>query len=302
MFKRLVLIGIGLVGSSIARRARVDGLVKEIVIVSKSKKTLVRAKKLNLGDVYMLDVAKAVKGADCVIVCTPVGVCEAIARKIAPNLKAGAIVSDVGSVKGSVIAQMQPHLPKHVHFIPAHPIAGTEYSGPDAGFASLFENRWCVLTPLVHTDKKALAKLTAFWQAMGCQIDIMDAEHHDRVLAVTSHLPHLIAYNIVGTAEDLAEVTDREVMKFSAGGFRDFTRIAASDPIMWRDVFLHNKEASLEVLGRFSENLFHLQRAIRWGDGKLLEKHFSRTRSIHRRIIKAGQDIDAPNFGRNLDK
>lgn len=299
IFERLTLIGIGLIGSSIARRVRQDGSVREIVVCAKTKKTLERAKKLKLGDEYILDAKKAVKNADCVIVCTPVGACESIAKKIRATLAKDAIVSDVGSVKGSVIEQMQPHLPKKIHFIPAHPIAGTEYSGPDAGFSTLFENRWCILTPPDKTDKNAIKKISKFWKSMGSQVDIMEAQHHDRVLAVTSHIPHLIAYNIVGTASDLEEITDSEIMKFAAGGFRDFTRIAASDPTMWRDVFIHNKKAVLEILGRFAEDIFRLQRAIRWEDGKMLFNHFTRTRSIRKKIIKAGQEVDTANFGRD---
>jgi len=228
----------------------------------------------------------------------PVGTYGAIAEHIGPHLAKGAIVTDVGSVKGSVVEQMTPHIPDHAHLIPGHPIAGTEYSGPESGFPSLFENRWCILTPPENCDQQALDKLSAFWNAMGSNIEIMGVEHHDLVLAVTSHIPHLIAYNIVGTASDLEEVTESEVMKFSAGGFRDFTRIAASDPTMWRDVFLHNKKAVLEILGRFSEDLSRLQRAVRWGDGDLLFEHFNRTRSIRKGIIDAGQEVDLPDFGR----
>jgi len=212
--------------------------------------------------------------------------------------KAGAIVSDVGSVKRSIIKQMQPHLPENVHFIPGHPIAGTEYSGPASGFASLFDNRWCILTPQEKNDPEAVRRLTTFWEKLGSNVDLMDPDHHDLVLATTSHLPHLIAYNIVGTAADLEDVTQSEVIKYSASGFRDFTRIAASDPTMWRDVFLHNKDAVLEMLSRFSEDLSALQRAIRWEDGDKLFDLFSRTRNIRRSIIDAGQDVDAPDFGR----
>ena len=234
------------------------------------------------------------------IVCTPVGACEAVAKAIAPALSAGAIVTDVGSVKSSIVRQMQPHLPDNVHFVPGHPIAGTEESGPDAGFAELFVNRWCILTPPEGTDAAAIETLKKFWTALGSNVETMDAHHHDQVLAITSHLPHLIAYNIVGTASDLEMVKDSEVIKYSAGGFRDFTRLAASDPTMWRDVFLHNKEAALEMLGRFTEDLTALQRAIRWGDGDALYDLFSRTRSIRRSIIDAGQEIDASDFGRHI--
>ena len=299
IFEKLALIGIGLIGSSIARRTKIDGLANELAIATRSESTLTRARELELGDTYTLDAKEAVSGADCVILCSPVGTYGTIAKHIAPNLKAGAILTDVGSVKGAVVEQIEPHLPSGVHLIPAHPIAGTEYSGPDSGFPSLFENRWCILTPMPGADADAVESLSAFWKAMGSDIEVMDVERHDLVLAVTSHVPHLIAYNIVGTASDLEQVTETEVMKFSAGGFRDFTRIAASDPEMWRDVFLHNKKAVLEILGRFSEDLAHLQRAVRWGDGDLLFDHFSRTRSIRKGIIDAGQETDAPNFGRD---
>jgi len=234
------------------------------------------------------------------VLATPVGAFGVLAKTIAPHLKPGAIVTDVGSVKGAVIADVSPHIPKGVHFIPAHPIAGTERSGPDAGFAELFDGRWCILTPLKGTNQRALKTLRTFWEQLGSKVDVMDAKHHDLVLAVTSHVPHLIAYNIVGTADDLSAVTEGEVIKYSAGGFRDFTRIAASDPTMWRDVFLNNKEAVLEVLGRFSEDLSALQRQIRWGDGDSLFKLFTRTRDIRRGVIDAGQDSAEVNFGRNV--
>ena len=299
LFKRLCLIGIGLIGSSIALRARRDGLAETIVVSTRRKETLDRARALNLGDEYTDRIADAVAGADCVILCVPVGACANIAERMAPHLADGAIVSDVGSVKRSVIEQIKPHLPNTVHLVPGHPVAGTEYSGPDAGFATLFDDRWCLLTPEDGTSPEAISRLTKFWQKLGSAVDVMDADHHDRVLAVTSHIPHLIAYNIVGTASDLEEVSESEVIKFSASGFRDFTRIAASDPIMWRDVFLHNKDAVLEMLGRFSEDLSALQRAVRWGDGDLLFEHFTKTRDIRRGIIEAGQESDVPNFGRD---
>lgn len=301
LFPRMALIGIGLLGSSIALAARQHGVVEQIAVHTRSKDTLDRAEELGLGDTYHQDVTECVADADLVIVCTPVGVCEVIAKTIADHLKPGAVVTDVGSVKSSIVKQMAPHLPKHVHFIPGHPIAGTENSGPDAGFAELFIGRWCVLTPDEAVDKEAVAKLQAFWEALGSNVELMDAEHHDQVLAITSHLPHLIAYNIVGTAADLEMVRDSEVIKYSAGGFRDFTRLAASDPTMWRDVFLHNKEAALEMLGRFTEDLTALQRAIRWGDGDALFDLFSRTRSIRRSIIDAGQEIEAADFGRHIN-
>ncbi|MGN8023090.1 prephenate/arogenate dehydrogenase family protein [Phyllobacterium sp. 22229] len=297
-FETIALIGIGLIGSSLARVIKREGLADHIVISTRSESTLKRAEALGLGDSYVLDSAEAVKNADLVIISVPVGSSGDVARHIAGSLKAGAIVTDVGSTKGSVIAQMQPELPAHVHFIPGHPLAGTEYSGPDAGFAELFANRWCILTPLDGTDPAALDRLTKFWEACGSRLDTMDPVHHDRVLAIVSHLPHIIAYNIVGTASDLEEVTNSEVIKYSASGFRDFTRLAASDPTMWRDVCLHNKDAILEMLARFSEDLASLQRSIRWGDGDALFDLFTRTRAVRRGIIDAGQEVDAPDFGR----
>ncbi|MCV6547358.1 MAG: prephenate/arogenate dehydrogenase family protein [Cohaesibacter sp.] len=302
LFPRMALIGIGLLGSSIALAARQHGVVEHIAIHTRSADTLARAQDLGLGDSYHQDIIACVREADLVIVCTPVGVCEAIAKSIADHLKDGAIVTDVGSVKGSIVKQMAPYLPEHVHFIPGHPIAGTENSGPDAGFAELFIGRWCILTPADSVDRDAVSRLQAFWEILGSNVELMDANHHDQVLAITSHLPHLIAYNIVGTASDLEMVRNSEVIKYSAGGFRDFTRLAASDPTMWRDVFLHNKEAALEMLGRFTEDLTALQRAIRWGDGDALFELFSRTRSIRRSIIDAGQEIEAPDFGRHINE
>ncbi|MBY8915934.1 prephenate/arogenate dehydrogenase family protein [Nitratireductor rhodophyticola] len=299
LFDKVALVGIGLIGSSLARAVRHGGLATTIAISSRSEKTLARARELGLGDVYEQDAAEAVRDADLVIVSVPVGASGAVAKVIAAGLKPGAIVTDVGSTKASVIAQMQPHLPDSVHFIPGHPIAGTEDSGPDAGFADLFEGRWCILTPLPDTDVDALARLSAFWEGCGAMVDRMDPEHHDMVLAIVSHLPHIIAYNIVGTADDLEAVTKSEVIKYSASGFRDFTRLAASDPTMWRDVCLHNSDAILEMLARFSEDLSALQRAIRWGDGEKLFEMFTRTRAIRRSIIEAGQDIDVPDFGRH---
>jgi cyclohexadieny/prephenate dehydrogenase len=254
---------------------------------------------LGFADVVVDTNALAAMDADCVILCVPVGGCGEVAKEIASALKPGAIVSDVGSVKGAIVRDMAPHLPKGVHLVPAHPVAGTEHSGPDAGFAELFENRWCILTPEDSADPGAVKKMEAFWRALGSNVEIMGAEHHDLVLAITSHLPHLIAYNIVGTAADLESRTLSEVIKFSAGGFRDFTRIAASDPVMWRDVFLNNKDAVLEMLGRFSEDLITLQRAIRFGDGATLERLFTEARAIRRGIIQAGQDTAQPDFGRS---
>ncbi|WP_299818006.1 prephenate/arogenate dehydrogenase family protein [uncultured Roseibium sp.] len=299
LFERMALIGIGLIGSSLALAARERGLVGEIAISTRSPDTLRRAEELNLGDIYCLDAAVAVEGADLVILCVPVGANEAVAKWIAPALKKGAILTDVGSTKGSVMEQVSPHVPDGVHFIPGHPIAGTEQSGPDAGFATLFDQRWCILTPPAGVNEQALEKLAAFWRGCGSDVDQMDAKHHDLVLAIVSHLPHLIAYNIVGTADDLETVTKSEVIKYSASGFRDFTRLAASDPTMWRDVCLNNKDAILEMLSRFSEDLSAMQRAIRWGDGEMLFDLFTRTRGIRRSIIEAGQETDAPDFGRH---
>ncbi len=298
IFNRLALIGTGLIGSSIARAARKQGAVREIVASARSAATRRRVAELGLGDQVVETKADAVAGADLVIVCAPVGVCGEIAKEIAPKLKPGATVSDVGSVKGAIVRDMGPHLPKSVHFVPAHPVAGTEYSGPDAGFAELFVGRWCILTPPEGTDPAAVEKLAAFWRLLGAKVEFMPPDHHDLVLAITSHLPHLIAYTIVGTADELAEVTRSEVLKFSAGGFRDFTRIAASDPTMRRDVFLANKDAVLEMLGTFNEDLAQLTRAIRRGDGEALFEHFTRTRAIRRGIVQIGQDSPAPDFGR----
>ena len=287
-----------MIGSSIARAARAQGAVRSIAATARSAATRRRVAELGLADQVVETAAAAVEGADLVIVCTPVGACGPIAREIAPHLMPGATVSDVGSVKAAIVRDMAPHLPAGVHFVPAHPVAGTEYSGPDAGFAELFVNRWCILTPPQTTDKAAVERLIAFWRLLGANVDTMSAEHHDLVLAMTSHLPHLIAYTIVGTAEELSEVTRSEVLQFSAGGFRDFTRIAASDPVMWRDIFLANKDAVLEVLGRFNEDVSSLTRAIRRGDGEALFNHFTRTRAIRRGIVAIGQDSPAPDFGR----
>jgi cyclohexadieny/prephenate dehydrogenase len=298
LFNRLALIGVGLIGSSIARAARAQGAVREIIATARSPATRRRVAELGLADQVVETNAAAAAGADLVIVGAPVGVCGAIAQEIAPQLKPGAIVSDVGSVKGAIVRDMGPHLPKGVHFVPAHPVAGTEHSGPDAGFAELFVGRWCILTPPERTDPAAVERLAAFWRLLGANVETMAPDHHDLVLAITSHLPHLIAYTIVGTADELAEVTRSEVLKFSAGGFRDFTRIAASDPTMWRDVFLANKDAVLEMLGTFNEDLSQLTRAIRRGDGEVLFEHFKRTRAIRRGIVDIGQDSPVPDFGR----
>jgi len=299
VFDRLCLVGIGLIGSSIAHAARAAGLVREIVACDADAGVRARVVELGLADHVEADPAVAAKGADCVILCVPVGAAGALAERIAPVLKPGAILSDVGSVKGVVLREAGPHVPAGVHFVPAHPVAGTEQSGPDAGFATLFRNRWCILTPPEGADPAAVDRLAALWRGMGSNVEFMNADHHDLVLAITSHVPHLIAYNIVGTAADLEAVTQSEVIKFSAGGFRDFTRIAASDPTMWRDVFLHNKEAVLEMLGRFNEDLSALARMIRWGDGDGLHALFTRTRAIRRGIIASGQETAAPDFGRH---
>jgi len=297
-FKKLALIGFGLIGGSIARAVREQGLAGEIVTTEHTAKTRARVAELGIVDAVAETNAEAVKDADLVILCIPVGACGAVAQEIGPYLKPGAIVSDVGSVKCAVVKDMAPHLPADAHFVPAHPVAGTEHSGPDSGFAELFIDRWCILTPPEGTDPTAVEKLRAFWAALGAKVETMTPDHHDLVLAITSHLPHLIAYTIVGTADELGQVTSSEVMKFSAGGFRDFTRIAASDPTMWRDVFLANKDAVLEMLGRFNEDLSSLTRAIRHGDGDTLFNLFTRTRAIRRGIVTIGQDSAAPDFGR----
>jgi cyclohexadieny/prephenate dehydrogenase len=298
LYDRLAIIGPGLIGSSIARGARAQGAVRSIVATSRSQETRQRVVELGIADKVVETNEEAVEGADLVIVCVPVGVCGAVAKDIGPHLKAGATVSDVGSVKGSIVRDMGPHLPKTVHFVPAHPVAGTEHSGPDAGFAELFENRWCILTPPEGTDALAVERLAAFWRLLGANVETMTPDHHDLVLAITSHLPHLIAYTIVGTADELETVTRSEVLKFSAGGFRDFTRIAASDPTMWRDIFLANKDGVLEMLGRFNKDVSALTKAIRRGDGEALYQHFTRTRAIRRGVIEAGQDTQAADFGR----
>lgn len=298
-FDHVALIGLGLIGSSLGHAIKRHGLARHISGTARSAATRETALRIGFADKVHADPADCVRGADLVILCTPVGTFATLAEQIARALKPGAVLTDAGSVKGSVIEAIRPNLPEGVHFIPGHPIAGTEYSGPEAGFAELFEGRWCILTPLSDTDDDALARLTAFWEAVGSEVEIMTPEHHDLVLAITSHLPHLIAYNIVGTASDLETVTEKEVIKFSASGFRDFTRIAASDPVMWRDIFMNNREAVLEMLGRFSEDLAGLQRAIRWGDAAALEELFTRTRAVRGSIIESGQDTPAPDFGRH---
>ncbi|MDF2689633.1 MAG: cyclohexadienyl dehydrogenase [Microvirga sp.] len=301
LFERVALVGLGLIGSSIARASRQLNLARTIVAIDASDAVVKRVLDLQIADEATTDVAAGVKDADLVILCVPVGVVGAVAQAMRPGLKAGCIVSDVGSVKASVVAQVQPHLPAGVDFVPAHPVAGTEHSGPDAGFSTLFHNRWCILTPPEGTDAAAVERVQAFWSAMGSNVEVMTPQHHDLVLAITSHVPHLIAYNIVGTAADLETVTQGEVIKFSAGGFRDFTRIAASDPTMWRDIFLHNKEAVLEMLGRLNEDIALLARAIRWGEGDKLHDLFTRTRAIRRGIISSGQETPEPDFGRRRE-
>lgn len=302
MFERVALIGLGLIGSSISHAMRRAGLARSIAGHARTEKTREVALRLGLVEAVYPTAAEAARKADLVILCTPIGTYGQLAKEMAPALHAGAIVTDVGSVKGAALRDVGPHMPDGVHFIPGHPIAGTEHSGPQSGFADLFDGRWCVLTPPAGADGAAVDKLSAFWRACGSHVEIMDAEHHDLVLAITSHVPHLIAYNIVNTARHLERVTDTEVIKFSAGGFRDFTRIAASDPVMWRDVFLNNKEAVLEMLGRFSEDLTALQRAIRFGEGETLYRLFVEARATRRGIIEAGQDTAAPDFGRHGTK
>ncbi|XDA99328.1 prephenate/arogenate dehydrogenase family protein [Sulfitobacter sp. LCG007] len=299
IYDRVALIGLGLIASSMYWAMKRDGLAGEVTGYARTPATRETARRIGLCDRVCDTAAEAVRDADLVVLCVPVGVMGQVAAEIAPALKPGCTVTDVGSVKRDVIASVVPHLPDGVQFIAGHPLAGTEHSGPESGFAELFENRWHLLIPSEGTDPGALARLRGLWEAMGANVDEMDADHHDLVLAVTSHTPHLIAYTMVGVADDLRRVTDSEVIKYSAAGFRDFTRIAASDPTMWRDVFLSNKDATLEILGRFTEELFALQRAIRRGDGDHLHAYFTRTRAIRRGIVEAGQDTDAPDFGRS---
>ncbi len=298
IYSRVALIGLGLIASSMALAMRQSGLAGEIVGHARSAETRAVAMEIGLCDRVCVTAAEAVMGADLVVLCVPVGAMEAVAAEIGPHLAKGACVTDVGSVKQAVIAAVSPHIPDGVAFVPGHPLAGTEHSGPRSGFATLFQNRWCLLTPTDQSTPDAIARLRALWEAMGSNVDEMDAPHHDLVLAVVSHTPHLIAYTMVGVADHLRRVSNSEVIKYSASGFRDFTRIAASDPVMWRDVFLTNKEATLDILGRFTEELFVLQRAIRMGEGDELQAYFTRTRAIRRGIIEAGQDTAAPDFGR----
>ena len=302
MFARMAVIGCGLIGSSLVRAARARQVAATIVVADAAPVVRERVAALGLADEVLADPAEAVRGADLVILATPPLAIGEVAARIAADLADGAIVTDVGSVKGAVAEAFARALPERVFAIPGHPIAGTEQSGPDAGYAGLFAHRWTILTPMARADapyRDAVTRLTAFWETLGAEVELMDERHHDLVLAVTSHLPHLIAYNIVGTAADLEQVTRGEVIKYSAGGFRDFTRIAASDPIMWRDVFLANREAVLEILGRFTEDLQALSRAIRWGEGDKLHELFSRTREIRRGVIDAGQETPEPDFGRH---
>lgn len=299
IYNRVALIGLGLIASSMFWSMKRGGLAGHVTGYARSAETRDTARRIGLCDTVCETLAEAVTDADLVVLAVPVGVMGDLAAEIAPYLKQGATVTDVGSVKGQVITDVAPHIPEGVHFVPAHPLAGTEHSGPESGFATLFDNRWCLIVPSEGSAPEAVEALSRYWRGLGSNVDVMEPDHHDLVLAVTSHCPHLIAYTMVGVADDLRRVTDSEVIKYSAAGFRDFTRIAASDPTMWRDVFLSNKDATLEILGRFTEELFALQRAIRQGDGPLLHDYFTRTRAIRRGIIEAGQDTAAPNFGRS---
>ena len=299
LFEKVAILGLGHIGSSICRGVKAKGLTKTIVGHAKSAETRKVALEIGLVSDVFDDPIDAVKGADLVILCAPIGACGPLAAAVGAHLREGCIFTDVGSVKGAIIRDCGPSIPRGVHFIPGHPLAGTEQSGPRSGFAELFHHRWCILTPVAGSDVAAVAKLTKFWEALGSNVEVMEADHHDLVLAITSHLPHLIAYNTVATAADLETVTNSEVIKYSASGFRDFTRIAASDPTMWRDIFLNNKDAVLEMLGRFTEELAVLQRAVRWGDGETLFNLFTRAREVRRGIIAAGQDTAVPNFGRD---
>ena len=289
MFNQITIIGFGLIGSSIAKGVRAQGLARRVVCADRSRAVCDTVERLNLADAATTSLIKGVEGSDLVILCVPVGAMGEIAMRIGPHLQDGALISDVGSVKSAVIRDVTPHLPDHALFVPAHPLAGTEHSGPESGFAELFHGRWSVITPESHTPLRAIEKLTAFWEALGSRVEILDAAHHDLILGITSHLPHLIAYTIVGTAADLEDDLKGEVIKFSATGFRDFTRIASSDPTMWRDVFLNNKDAVLEILQRFTEDLTAMQRAIRKQDGDYLYNRFDTGRGIRKAIIDAGQ-------------
>ena len=296
-YDRVALIGLGLIASSMFWAMKRAGMSAHVTGYARSVETRNVARDIGLCDTVCDDLISAITDADLVVLCLPIGAMGPVMSEIGPYLKSGCTVSDVGSVKRAVIDAVQPHIAEGIHFVPAHPLAGTEHSGPKAGFAALFDSRWCLLTPN-GADPVAVSALSVYWRALGAKVDDLDPDHHDLVLAVTSHAPHLIAYTMVGVADDLHRVTNSEVINYSATGFRDFTRIAASDPTMWRDVFLSNKDATLEILGRFTEELFALQRAIRTGDGDLLHDYFTRTRAIRRGIIDAGQDTDAPDFGR----
>jgi cyclohexadieny/prephenate dehydrogenase len=290
VFRRLALLGVGLIGSSIARIARVRGdIAAEVVVNARTRKTLDRVLELDIADRVEIDAAKAVEGADCVMLCAPVGAFADLAAQIALHLAPGAVLTDVGSTKQSVIRDVGPLVPAGVHFVPAHPIAGTEHSGPDSGFVELFEGRWTLLTPVPGTDEAAIGKIETLWRRCGAQTERMEPGHHDRVLAIVSHLPHLIAFTICGTADDLADESRQEVVNFAASGFRDFTRIAASDPVMWRDVFLNNREALLEMLQRFMEDAQAMARAVRWGDAAYIEDKVERGRKIRRSLIERKQ-------------
>ena len=288
-FERVALIGIGLIGSSLARVMLRDGLAGSIAACARREETLAAVRRLNLAHETTTDPGEAACGADLIVVCVPMGAYAAVGEAIAPHISPGAIVSDVGSVKQTAIRDLGPHIPEGAHFVPAHPVAGTEHSGPEAGFAELFEGRWCILTPPAGTDPAAVKKMHRLWRRAGMMLEIMDPGHHDHVLAITSHLPHLIAFSIVGTAADLEQDLRQEVIKFAASGFRDFTRIAASDPVMWRDIFLNNREALLDVCGRLMEDIARLQRAIRWGEGEEIEKLIQASREIRRNLIDAKQ-------------
>ena len=301
-YDRVALIGLGLIASSMFWAMKRAGFAGEVTGFARSPETRDTARRIGLCDRVCDSLAEAVEGADLIVLCVPVGVMGEVAAEMGPHIAPGAMVTDVGSVKRAVIDAVAPHLPKGVHFVPGHPLAGTEHSGPESGFAELFDNRWCLLVPVEGSDLEQVARLREYWEALGSNVEEMDPDHHDLVVAVTSHAPHLIAYTMVGVADDLRRVTDSEVIKYSAGGFRDFTRIAASDPTMWRDVFLNNKDATLEILGRFTEELFALQRAIRRGDGDHLHAYFTHTRAVRRGIIEAGQDTDAPDFGRGAKR
>ncbi len=290
VFDTLALIGIGLIGSSVARAARARGIIaRRIVANARSERTLARVAELGIADACEIDPARAVVDADCVMLCAPVGAYAELAEAIGPHLKPGAIITDVGSTKQSVIRDVGPFVPEGVHFVPGHPMAGTEFSGPDAGFAELFEGRWTLLTPPPGTNTQAVARVRLLWERMGASVSVMDPAHHDRVVAIVSHLPHLIAFTICGTADDLADETRQEVLQFAASGFRDFTRIAASDPVMWRDVFLNNREALLEMLARFTEDAQAMARAVRWGDGGYIEDKVLRGRKIRQALIDLNQ-------------